>query len=87
MQITLDPDLRRRARKRVAKLGVSFAEYVRQLISRDLGGKPVPPDPSVIFNLGTAGDPTDVARDKDQMIDEAIADDHARRTRRGSVRR
>jgi len=37
-QITLDPELQRRARKRASDLGISLAEYFRRLVARDLGG-------------------------------------------------
>jgi hypothetical protein len=35
-QITLEPEFHRRARRRATDLGVSFAEYVRTLVVRDL---------------------------------------------------
>ena len=35
-QITLDPELWRRARKRASQLGISLAGYVRQLLAKDL---------------------------------------------------
>ena len=34
-QITLEPEIQRRARQRAGDLGVSFAEYVRRLVARD----------------------------------------------------
>ena len=37
MQISLDPELQRRAQRRAAELGISFAEYVRGVVTRDLG--------------------------------------------------
>ena len=80
MQITLDPELRRRGRQRAAALGVSFAEYVRRLISKDVGKKPAKPDISVIFDLGRSGEPTNIARDKDKMIGEAVWAEHRRKT-------
>lgn len=70
--MTLDPEMHRRARKRAAQLGVSFAEYVRRLVALDM---PVPrskSDPSILFGLGRSSG-SDVARYKDQMIAEAIA--------------
>lgn len=80
-QISLDSELQRRARRRASELGVSFAEYVRRLLAKDLGGPADPPDPSVVFDLGTSVD-ADVARDKDEMVMQAVA---ARRgVRRGT---
>jgi hypothetical protein len=72
-QITLDPDLRRRARQRAARLGVSFAEYVRRVVERDLGGtKPDVGRVEAVFDLGASGK-ADVARDKDEMVAAAFA--------------
>ena len=80
-QITLDPELQRRARRRATQLGVSFAEYVRRVIARDLGGARSPRDPSIIFDLG-ASNASDVAHDKDRMIGEAVVGRSGRRRRR-----
>jgi hypothetical protein len=77
-QISLDPELQRRARQRAARLGVSFAEYVRRLVERDLGhtsrGRG---SVAAVFDLGSSGG-ADVARDKDGMVASAVA---ARRKR------
>lgn len=79
-QITLDPDLRRRARQRAAKLGVSFAEYVRRVVERDLGGGAARgPSVEAVFDLGSSAG-SDVARHKDEMVAAAFA--AARRRRR-----
>ncbi len=77
-QITLDPELQRRARKRAGELGVSFAEYLRRLVARDLGGPRRAAEASVIFDLGHSGN-SDVARNKDQMVGEAVAAGRRRR--------
>lgn len=69
--------MQRRARKRAAELGVSLAEYVRSLVSRDLGARERRADPSSIFDLGNSGT-SDIARDKDRMIGEAIANERRR---------
>lgn len=75
-QITLDPETQRRARAKAAELGISFAEYIRRVIARDLE-KPKPkPDMSVFFDLGASDVPTNVARDKDKLIGEAFWEDH-----------
>jgi hypothetical protein len=71
-QISLDSETHRRARKRAAQLGVSFAEYVRRLVTRDLGQSSRVADPSVVFNLGRSKG-ADVARHKDRMIGDAVA--------------
>lgn len=71
-QITLDPETRRRARQRAADLGVSFAEYIRQLVEQDLERPTRQADPSAVFDLGRSKG-SDVARDKDDMLGEAVA--------------
>lgn len=71
-QITLDPEIQRRAHKRASELGVSFAEYVRSLIARDLGGPRKAANVSAVLNLGSSGG-SDIARNKDEMIGEAFA--------------
>jgi hypothetical protein len=71
-QVTLEAELQRRARKRAAELGISFAEYVRRLVARDLKAPERRVDPSAIFDLGNSGG-TDIARNKDRMLGEAVA--------------
>lgn len=70
-QISLDPELHRRARERAAALGVSLAEYVRRLLARDLDSPGAGADPSVVFDLGDSGG-SDVARFEDAYVGEAI---------------
>ncbi len=78
-QITIEPELRRRAHRRAADQGISFAEYVRRLLRRDLEEPPRPKaDISSIFGLGNSGG-SDIANHKDEYIGEAIA---ARKLRR-----
>jgi len=72
-QISLDPELQRRARQRAAKLGVSFAEYVRRVVERDLGGARQPRrGAAAVFDLGSSGG-ADIARDKDEMVAAAFS--------------
>jgi hypothetical protein len=71
-QITLEPEMQRRARKRAGELGVSLAEYVRRLIARDLGTARGATNPAIVFDLGASGG-SDVARNKHGMIAEAFA--------------
>jgi len=90
-QITMDPELQRRAHAKAAELGLSFAEYVRRLVAHDLGEPKRKTDISLLFDLGASRDSTDIARDKDQMIGEAVWSEHvhksARRTGSGTRRR
>jgi hypothetical protein len=71
-QISLELSMLRSARGRAGELGVSLAEYIRRLVARDLEGPPRSGDPSIVFNLGSSSG-SDVGRDKDDMIAEAIA--------------
>ena len=70
-QITLDPENHRRARRRAAELGISLAEYLRQLVARDLSPRMPATNPSRIFDLGDSGG-SDVARHKDTYLGEAV---------------
>src|SRR5262245_30970442 len=81
-QITLDPELQRRARAKADELRISFAEYVRRLVAGDLGQpNRAKPDISILFDLVDEGPTTDIARDKDKMVGEALWHEHLRDTR------
>jgi hypothetical protein len=71
-QITLEGELQKRARKRASEIGVSFAEYVRRVVERDLARPEKKADVSRIFNLGTSGG-SNIAKHKQSMIAEAFA--------------
>jgi ribonuclease BN (tRNA processing enzyme) len=85
-QITMDAELQRRAHAKAAELGLSFAEYVRRLVARDLGEPRRNTHISLVFDLGASREPTDIARDKDQMLGEAMWAEHVRKTARKSSR-
>jgi hypothetical protein len=85
-QITMDPDLQRRAQAKAAELGISFAEYIRRLVAGDLGERKPKANISAVFDLVDEGPPTDVARDKDKMIGEAVWQNYLRKTGRKSRR-
>ena len=70
--ILLDPDMQRRAHEKAAQLGLPLTEYVRRLVARDLANGELSTNPSLVFDLGTS-DGSDVARDKDPMLEEAVA--------------
>jgi hypothetical protein len=74
-QLTLDPDLDRRAKQRAAALGISFAEYVRRLIQDDLGAEPPSGSMTALFGAGASGG-SHVAKDKDRYLGEALTDEH-----------
>jgi hypothetical protein len=72
MQITIEPGLGRRAKARAEKLGISFAEYIRRLLSQDLGEPKRNVDISSIIGLGDSGG-SNISRDKDKLVGEAFA--------------
>jgi hypothetical protein len=80
-QITMEPEIQRRARQRASDLGVSLAEYVRRLVAKDLGNAPPKADPALVFDLGRSHG-SDIARDKDAMIAEAFASTGSGKRRR-----
>ncbi|HZD54031.1 MAG TPA: hypothetical protein VE175_13360 [Woeseiaceae bacterium] len=75
-QITLDPELQRRATRKAQAQGISFSEYLRRLLARDLDEPSAETPPSVVFDLGESRD-SDIARRKEAMVGEAVV---ARRT-------
>ena len=81
-QVTIDPEMQRRAHARAAELGLSFAEYVRRLLARDLGEPKRKARISLVFDIVDEGPPTNIARDKDKMIAEALWREHLRKTGR-----
>jgi hypothetical protein len=82
-QITMSPELQRRAQAKAAELGISFAEYIRRLVAGDLGErKKTKPDISIMFDLVDEGPPTNIARDKDKMIGQAVWEEYLRDTGR-----
>ena len=83
-QITMDPEMQRRAHEKAAELGISFAEYMRRLVANDLGEQKPKADISLFFDLGSSDEPTNIARDKDKMIGEAVWKEYLRKTGRSS---
>ncbi|MBV9636523.1 MAG: hypothetical protein JOZ40_18030 [Methylobacteriaceae bacterium] len=63
--------------RKAAELGIRCAEYVRRLVARDLGKPGQSSDVSIIFDL-VDGPPTDIAREKDKMVGEAVWKEHLR---------
>ena len=83
-EITLDEETHHRVEARAAELGISFGDYVRRAPVSHLG--PPPPekkvDISAVFDLVTDGPGTNIARDKDKMIGEAVWQEYLRKTSR-----
>jgi hypothetical protein len=71
VQVSLSPEEHRRAKKRAADLGVSFAEYVRRLVAADLGEPTTRSDVRDLFDLGDSG-ASDIARWKDEYVGDAV---------------
>jgi hypothetical protein len=86
-QISMDPEMQRRAHAKAAELGISFAEYVRRLVAQDIGGPRQERDISVLFDLIDEGPPTNIARDKDQMVGQAVWNEYLRKTGRAPRQR
>jgi hypothetical protein len=68
----MDPEMQRLAHAKAAKLGISFAEYMRRLVANDLGEQKTRPHISCMFDLGASAEPTNIARDKDKLIGESV---------------
>jgi hypothetical protein len=72
--------MQRRAQAKAAELGISFAEYVRRVVAQDLGEAKPKADISIFFDLIDEGPPTNIARDKDKFLAEAVWKEHLRKT-------
>jgi len=70
-RIAFENETLRRARQRANDLGVSFSEYVRRLVARDLARPEIAANVACIFDLGSSAG-SDIARNKDSMIAEAF---------------
>ena len=76
-QVSLDAEQQKRARRKASELGLSFAEYIRRLVARDLVQGNAGADVSAVFDLGSSGG-SDVARRKDEMLGEAVVAGHSK---------
>jgi hypothetical protein len=77
-QVSLDADMHRRAKRRAAERGISFAEYIRQVVDRDLGEQPKT-DISAIFDLFDSGQ-SDISSNVDKYLGESLWTEHLRTT-------
>lgn len=73
-QLSLEREMLSRARRKASEQGISLAEYVRRLVAKDLGATRPGADVRLVFNLGRS-ERSDIAREKDKMIGDAIAKD------------
>ena len=83
--IELDEEVLARARLVAEALGIATEEYLRGVIA---GTIPVEVAPSrqqfylaKIFGMGSSAEPTDIAKDKDRLLDEAAWAEHLRETK------
>jgi predicted CopG family antitoxin len=78
-QITMNDDLRNQALEKAEREGMSFSEFVRRAIQKEVRDGQPKARVSDIFNLGSSSTPTDIANNKDEMLAEAIERDLRRR--------
>ena len=74
-QVALGSEIQQRARQRANDLGVSFSEYVRRLVARDLARPEAVANIECIFDLGSSAG-SDIALNKDSMIVGAFQTAH-----------
>jgi len=86
--ISLDAEHLERARREARRLGVSVESYLSHLVHGNLPTQAPAaiekPHISAIFGIGASAEPTDVGRDKDVMVGEAVWKEHLRKTRQTS---
>jgi hypothetical protein len=71
-QITLKPEVEKRAKKRAKELGLSLSAYLGSLLIRELESTPEA-NVSAVFDLGSSGEPSNIAKDKRRMLVEAFS--------------
>ena len=79
--VPLDPSLRAVTKCRAQERGLSLSAYIRELIRADDAAFPgVTADITPLIGLlGNQGTPTDIARDKHEMVAEALAKEFKRK--------
>lgn len=78
IQITLDTELQKRAQQHAGEMGISFAEYVRRLMARDLSRVERKASIECVFDLGSSVG-SDISRNKDAMLASAFGAANASR--------
>jgi len=83
--IELDEEVLARARVVAETRGIATEEYLRTVLAANI---PVDVAPSrqkfylaKIFGMGSSAEPTDIAKDKDRLLDEAAWAEHLRETK------
>ena len=86
--ISLEADDLERARREARRLGVSLESFLSRLVQGNLPTSVASardkPDISAIFGIGASAEPTDIGRDKDVMLGEAVCTEHVRKSRQTS---
>ena len=82
--VLLDESTRAVAKRRAAQRGLSVSGYIRELIHSDDEATRLDPGDlgALIGLLGSAGEPTDIARHKHEMISQAFGEDFEDKRRR-----
>lgn len=81
MQVSVEPDMHRRAKRRAAELEISLAEFVRRSVDRALDeAARSKPDISAIFGIGNSGG-SNVGKHKHAYIGEAVEADYLKTKR------
>jgi hypothetical protein len=80
-QISLPPELHRKAKRRAAAEGVSLSELARRGLEREVtDSEPSPKrDISAIFGIAGPGSPSDIARHKELYLAEASQREYERK--------
>ena len=86
--ISLSADQLETARREAGRLGVSVETFIEEVVAGRLAVAPsLEPRKklpiSALFGIvpASAGEPTDIAKDKDKLIGEAVWKEHLRKTR------
>ena len=76
-----DPSLRAVAKRRSQERGLSLSAYIRELIrADDAASSGVTGDITPLIGLlGNQGTPTDIARDKRELVAQALAEEFERK--------
>jgi hypothetical protein len=72
VQVMLDPEQRRRARRRAAEQGLTLSDYIGRLVHDDLESWTPDPDTPAIITIAD-GPTTDVPAHRGTYIGEAVA--------------
>jgi hypothetical protein len=82
LTIPIDDASLERARAEATARGLTVEAYVAELIKTRLPPKSsAEDDVSSIFGLVRDGEPTDIARDKDKLVGEAVWQEHLEETK------